>query len=600
MKKILIIIIIMVMAANLYSCVNITFADFTPNDIGNIMNFLFFRDDCDNGYDNNFSEEPESPEEPNGQSEQSEQNEQSGIEYNGAVAGIHELPAVAETAVWEPGTLEVPDTAEPEPPVEFTEPAENTETTETPEQTPPPNIHRQVRTDSLFADAPRAFRDVMFPENLRMTGTVQQTIRTLEPFSFRDFGGATFHLMTTNPVLFTPELGGGYLSDMRNYRTRLVEAACNIELGVIAAEAGNLAAMIEREINAGNFVADVLAAPLEVQSRLAERGLLLNLRRIPFINLGAEHYNRSAIEAATINGNMYSVVSDAVFDPNTIYAMFYNRDLIRRYNLQSPAVLRANNEWTYTAMFALSRELSAASVDVNGNYFLGFNNQNSDIINGLFTGAGNTFFDTRPNDYPVLNFNNRDTRRFIDSLIDIFSRPDLNFFDPDAQIQREAFMRSNVLFSVSTLDIIPAITDIEFDWGILPVPTLDGGGAIGFVSRDSLALSVLRDTPNTELSGFVTEALSVASHGILREAYIHEQLMYTLRDVHSVRALNDIINNVTYSQYNMYSTIDRISEATVGVINEAANRRGVFDDLYETAKNRLEEFFRTAQIFMRN
>lgn len=590
MKKILILAIILIMPANFYSCSNITIADFTPHDIGIIMNFLFFNDDDE--YDSYMADATAADEYI---AEIAEEINEAGYEQNAPRAS--DISERTEPALPQP----VPPPAEPAPNVIIEEPA----LTDDNAASPPPEMpaqeseHPQVRTDAVFEDAPPIFRRTPFPENLIMTDTLKQAIRNLEPLASRNFRGETFYLMTTNPILFTPPLGGGYLSDMRSYRTSLVQTACRIQIGAIPAdtETEDLALSIERRINAGEYIADALVAPLEIQSRLAEKGLLLNLRRIPFINLRAEHYNQSAIEAATINGNVYSLISDALFDPNTIYAMFYNRDLIRRHNLTSPAELQRNNAWTYQSIFEIGRELSASAADFNGDYLLGFDKERSDIINGMFIGAGKTFFDIRPNDYPVLNFNNAQTRSFTDALAEIFLQPELNFLD--SENQRETFMQSNVLFSVSTLDIIPAIAEIDFDWGILPMPTLDGGGVRSFVSSNSLSLSVLRGTPNTELSGFITEALSVASHKILRETYISEQLMYTLRDVHSVRVLNDIINNVTYNQHSIYGTIGSIHDATVGVLKETANRRGDFEYLYENARDRLLEFFDTAPVFFR-
>jgi hypothetical protein len=360
---------------------------------------------------------------------------------------------------------------------------------------------------------------------------------------------------------------------MRYYRTRLLQTACRVHIGAVHADnnADNLVASIEREINAGNYIADILAVPLGVQARLAERGLLLNLRRIPFINLRAEHYNQSAINAATINGNLYSIVSDAVFEPGNIHAVFYNKELARRYNLPSPAQLHINGEWTYDNIFALGRGLNADINAINASYYLlGFEPGRGDIINNLFIGAGGEFYKTCENNFPLVTGNNNLMRRLTDIFADITARPDLNFFEPEPDIQRGEFMRGNILFSVSTLDFIPAIAEIDFDWGLLPMPSVYGGDSpvISSVSRDSLGLSVLRGTPNTELSGFITEAISVASHQIFREAYIHEQFMYTLRDVYSARNLHDIVNanNAHYNQYSIYGAITAFHGATMGVL----------------------------------
>jgi hypothetical protein len=337
--------------------------------------------------------------------------------------------------------------------------------------------------------------------------------------------------------------------------------------------------------------------PLNIQAQLAQKNLLMNLRKIPFINLSADYYNQSAVEAATVNNNIYSVVSDMLFNPNIIYAMFYNKELIRRYDLESPVSLYKNNAWTYDNMSAVSRALNAS--DINGRYALGLDRENSDILNGLFIASENNYFSPRPNSWPVMGFNNNRARRLIDALAGIFAQPETNFLDSDDPLRREIFQDGNMLFTISTLDIIPRIAEINSDWGILPVPTLDGGAIKSFVSKDALGISVLKGTPYTEISGMVTEAFSISSHKIFQEAYIHEQFMYTLRDVESARVLNDILNNINYNQYNIYGAIDGMYGATAGLIRYAANGRGTFEELYESGRNRVYDFLYNSPAFNR-
>jgi hypothetical protein len=482
-------------------------------------------------------------------------------------------------------------------------------------------MNRQVRTFSVFPEAPQIFRRLHFPEHLKMTDNLQQAIRNLEPFSIKNFDNTNFYIMTTEPMLFTPQLGGGDLSDLRNYRTRLVETVSGVKVNTLSPQPEYLVQYIEQQFNAGEYITDILCVPLNIQSLLAEKGLLMNLNKIPFLNVSAPYYNQSAMEAATVNNTIFGVVSDALFDPSNIYAMFYNKDLIKKYELENPSELYFNNEWTYDNMFGISRALSAAAVDLNGDfasldgtprhpgiYALGFNKENNDIINGMFMSGGNTFFDMRRRGFPVLNFNNGQTAKFVDALSNIFSQPEHHFLDSDEIRQHEFFSMGNILFTISTLDIIPTIAEIDFDWGILPVPTLDSNNSNGtiattassFVSKDALTISVLRNTPNTEICGFVTEAFSVSSYKIFQEVYMREQLMYTLRHVQSAYVLNDIINNVNYNQYNMYGTVDSFYGATIGVMKNAANQQGNFGDLYAAGESRLNEFFSTARMFDRN
>ncbi|MCL2773861.1 MAG: hypothetical protein FWD71_10975 [Oscillospiraceae bacterium] len=469
---------------------------------------------------------------------------------------------------------------------------------------------------TVFPDIPARFSTIPFLSTLQMTDTLKQNIKNLDSFATKDFGGNWFNILTTNAGLFTPSYGGGALSDARYYRTAIVQKACGVQLAVTPYSKDLIADYIEQEINAGDYFADIICVPLDVQSALMQKGLLVDMKKIPFINLNADYYNQSAVQSFNVNSNIYGLVSDAAFDPSNIYAMFYNKSLIKQYNLNSPADLYNNGKWTYDGMFEISKSLAAAVANLNepgvsnSSYSIGFNKDDSDIINGLFISSGNKYF-TQPNGgSPALNFDNDTTQKLIDAMANIFapsySSGMSNYLDADENNQKSAFENGEVLFSIAKLDIMPDITNSNFDWGILPMPSFDGtnantdGNILSFTDSGAMCISVLKGSKSTETSGIVTEALSMSSYKFLKEMYIRDQMLYTLRDVDSVKFLNDIVNGATFSQYNAFSTVDTIYNATVGVLKNAANKNGDFADLYASAKQNIDDFFQTSTIFAGN
>ena len=259
-------------------------------------------------------------------------------------------------------------------------------------------------------------------------------------------------------------------------------------------------------------------------------------------------------------------------------------------------------------MLEVSKELAAAIADLNHDtrWGIGIDSENPDIINGLFMSSGNKYFTQRDYSYPVLNFGGEKTRRFIETLSDIFHPRDdntENFLTSDEWTQNKAFSNGNVLFSVLKLDIIPEISDSQFDWGILPVPVTESGEDTvysSFTDNNALGISVLSNARNTEACGIITSALSLASHDYLKETYEREQMLYNLRDVNSVKILGDILKNINFSQYNAFPTIPEVYGSTAGILTEASNKRGEFTDLYESNRKILNDFFKTSRIFERN
>ena len=614
----IIIFIIIIIICLLYSCTNITYRDFGVNDIGNMASYLLVGtqngDSTDETVDlvdlpdtldytdNNISNTDEAQE---SNALASEETPQTSVELNGNtnifnISDISDTYDISETAV--------PDTT-PEIPQITTQISQTTEN----------NIPKFVKVTTVFPGIPAKFSSIPFPETLEMTDRMKQNIRSLsKSVSSKDFGGTPLYVLTTNAALFTPLItsSSDTVSDARNYRTSLVQTACNVKINSIEVPKDMLIEYIESRINAGEPVSDIICVPLDIQSALMQKGLLVNLKKIPFLNLNAEYYNQSAIESFTVNGNIYGLISDVTFNPSDIYTMFYNKSIVRKYNLNSPPELYSKNEWTYDNMFAMSKTLAASAANLDGeaesieSYGIGFNRENDDILNGLFISSGNKYFIKKNYGFPVLNFNNDTTVKIINMLANIFapqSESEMsNYLDTNDENQTEAFKNGKILFSIAKLDILPDITNSNFDWGIMPLPSLVGSNninnadnIISFTDNNAMCTAVLKGTQNSEACGVITEALSISSYKYFRELYISDQMFYCLRDVDSVKMLTGIVNGVTFNQYNTLSNVSAIYNATVGVIKNSANKYGEFAVLYENNKNILNDFFINSSTFGR-
>ena len=562
----------------LYACQNISAQDFGPNDVVNILEVIVSKD----GYDH-----------------------------------IPEAATAAETDFTEPTLItdfaeETEETAQG--PATTAVPV-STETTEKPTAPPtekpaePDNPLYEagaptvINIRDVFPEAPEKFWGIPYPESVPMLDSLKAAISGLSGFAARDFNKFSFYVATTDAKLFTPIYGSGMFSDARRYRTEIVSAECSIEIHPIEKPIDAVVQEIKAAVLADDYYADILCLPFYIQSELIGNGLLMNLKKIPFLNVNAEYYNASATEAFTVNGNIFGLVSDLTFDPSTVYAMFYNRTLVKKYGLTNPLKLYKDGSWNYDSMFAAAKELTAAVADLNSAaskvYSIGIDKENNDIINGLFISSGNKYFAKRDYNYPVLNFANEKTSKLIDAISQIFAPADETGMDNF--MGAGGFDGGNILFSAAKLDMISDITESKFDWGVLPVPSLEGHDKLfSFADRGALCISVLRYARNTEACGVVVSSLSAASHNQLKDIYVKEQMTYHLRDVYSVETLGDIVHSLAFNQYSAYSTMPEIYGATVGAIKDAANRQGAFADIYEKNKANLSEFFRNSRFFDRS
>ena len=598
-SKILATIAVLGCLLSLGSCRNISAQDFGPGDIVNILEVVMGKE----------SSAPEPGTQPTGANEAGETEASEATEAS-ETTETSQRPETPETSgrPTEPASpAPTPEATAPKTTVQpETEPA-----TEKPPETTNPHYETGAATNinirDLFPEAPEKFWNVPYPESVPMLESVKKGIRELSGFSARDFNGFSFYVATTDSKLFTPFYGGGPLSDARRYRTEIVEAECNAQIITLEEKPKELIVQeIKLAEQSDEFYADILCVPFEVQSELIRNGLLMNLKKVPFLNLHAEYYNASATEAFTINGNIFGTVSDLTFDPATVYAVFYNRSLVDRYALTSPLATYKNGAWDWDAMFSVSKELAAAAADFDGGqaYSIGFDGESDDLANGLFIASGNRYFTKRDYNYPIMNFANDRTKKLVEVLSAILSPPGEsgmeNFLEGGDAAQANAFAKGNMLFSISKLEMLPEITDSKFDWGLLPVPSTESNreNRFSFAGRDALCISVPYNTRSSEACGILIGALSAASHKLLKDVYVKEQMTFHLRDVDSVGILDEIIGSMAFNQYNAFVSLPEMREATVGVIKDAASKKVDFSERYEKGKSELSEFFAGSQTFL--
>ncbi|MCL1793883.1 MAG: hypothetical protein FWG34_08435 [Oscillospiraceae bacterium] len=590
MKKAISMILILACAPVLFSCRNISAQDFGPDDIVNIIEVILKKDD----------RAPEAETEPAGTEETEETEKTEEIAKTGESGENPQSEISGNSEESEASAQQTTETATEKTSEEPTKPEETT------------NPHYEkgeatiINIRDIFPEAPEKFWEIAYPESVPLLDSAKKSIKNLAGFSARDFKGFSFYIATTDSKLFTPFYGGGALSDARRYRTEIVEAECNAQIITLEKPKETMVQNIKLAAQADDFYSDILCVPFDVQSDLILNGLVVNLKKVPFLNINAEHFNASATEAFTVNGNIFGLVSDLTFDPATVYAVFYNRTLAAKYNLAGPLAIYKDGAWNWDAMFSVSKEFAAAAADLDGGrlYSIGLDGESDDVANGLFVTSGNKYFTKRDYSYPIMNYANDKTMTLIQALSEILAPPKEsgveNYLNGGKAAQKRAFSSGNMLFSISRLEMLPDITDSKFDWGLLPVPSTDSNyaGRFSFAGSDALCISALQTARNTEACGIMIGALSTASHMMLKDIYVKDQMTFHLRDVDSVGILGEILENITFNQYNAFMTVPEIRDATVRVIRDAASKKRDFSDGYEISKAALNKFFASSPPFL--
>ena len=126
--------------------------------------------------------------------------------------------------------------------------------------------------------------------------------------------------------------GSTVLPETRLARTRMVEERYNVR---ILTSVYDKEALFEEIKNASlsdlPYVADFYALPNDQIGRYFANGLLLNLRTLPFTDYSAEYYDKNAMKSLSAGYGLWGAVGDYTFSPENVYAIYFNKDLMRSW-----------------------------------------------------------------------------------------------------------------------------------------------------------------------------------------------------------------------------------------------------------------------------
>lgn len=289
---------------------------------------------------------------------------------------------------------------------------------------------------------------------------------------------------------------------------------------------------------------------------LAQQGFLLDLHDVPYLDLEQPWWDQRANENLTINGKLFITTGDiSILDNECTMVMFFNKDIIEDYKLESPYDLVKSNGWTIDKVGEMSVGITS---DINGDGIL-----NNDDLWGISI-AGNApisfYFSlgervAKNNSAGELELvmDGKRTSQAVEKIMNLCLNELVlspHTGKSDFNNACVAFNDKRILFTTFALVDINGLRDAEFEFGILPYPLYDENQdsynnliSSGLVS----STSVPYNCKDTEIVGFLLEALAFYSVDTLTVAYYDNALKTRyIRDDESADMLDIIFATRVY------------------------------------------------------
>jgi len=324
---------------------------------------------------------------------------------------------------------------------------------------------------------------------------------------------------------------------------------------------GSIPAMIQNNVTAGDGTFDAISNMTKYASKMFVSNLLVDMKTVPNLQVKEAWWNQSANENFTINDFSFCLISSLCQNADDVAAIIlFNKDMCVDYNLGLPYDDVKEGKWTYDRMWEMVEGLP---LDSNGDGsmddrdIMGIVGQVQDVQASMIA-CGVDFFTKDENDIPqfILDKDELNATKF-ETLFNVFSNRQRTVVVEYYGLENvwgfwgEKFVSGEALFFPNFPCNLAAYTEMEDDYGILPMPKFDENqknyrAMTSLYYTSCLALPKVVDADPGDI-GLTLDALSYLSYADVDPEYVSAYLENRyLRDEDSAEMMTIALHNTYF------------------------------------------------------
>ncbi len=378
--------------------------------------------------------------------------------------------------------------------------------------------------------------------------------RYLSSIQRKTFDGTPFFITTTNLELLMPPAADSEMNIKRLQRNQTVEDKFDISFIMSKSDISTILTEAINAYNSDSYYTDLLAIPINSVGMFAAQGILMNLNSLPYLDLSKPYFNYESISAASGGYETYAVTGEALFNPNDLYGLYFNKTLLRNTGIELPYQLVYDKKWTWDKFFEICSTVSGIDGD-SPVYSYASSLTDERLIDSAYASMGEKYFISGTDRIPKIAFTENSSAKIIELIQNLIY--DENRFVTDGENNPVSiFNTGKSVFLFDRLYVMEWIANSATNWGILPVPMENEyQGAYKNISADeTLAFAVLGNNTSVEMVSLVMQGMMAASYGHITDVYMTEHMNNTVRDNDSLNMLEIIMNSAAYDFGTIFSS----------------------------------------------
>lgn len=395
------------------------------------------------------------------------------------------------------------------------------------------------------------------------------------------------------------EQNGDVLSDTLYERNLAVNEALNVNIIPYALNALNVNQSIEKSVMSGDESYQmVLTHSTQGVSAMVTSGLLMDWNDISYVDFDKPWWNAEQTDELTLNGKSY-YATGSLLVPNPV-VLFFNKNIVSEYKLESPYDLVRDGKWTLDKMIELSIEVSN---DTDGNNIYddkdtyGYVGEVNWKVASYMFAAGQKITE-RDNDGSVkLAMNTERMQTIIEKLDKLYHGGTYSYStNQNANELSVMFQNGQALFYLEAIVNAEQYRTTNVDFGILPLPKLNESQDSYYALSWTGFMAIPMNT-DPELAGAVSELLCYESLVQVQPVYYDTLLDSKIaRDEESTEMLDIIFDNYISDMGMNYELSSDLLYAAHNMLTQKTTGFASYYAKYETsALSALERLLKSVE-----
>ena len=454
------------------------------------------------------------------------------------------------------------------------------------------------------------------PDNPETAAQTEEASFPAYPGELTDFGGYTFTFLNQSDDFWTGahhvldyETDTGESVESAVYkRNRAAEEALNFHIAVEKDELQNMRTKMQKAVTAGEDAYDAVYLSLFYNQTSFGSSYVLNLKDISTLNLTEPWWNQSYISSALLQGDVLYTSIDYVNLMGYAYInmICFNRDMMRRLDLDMPYDLVRSGKWTYDAMLTYMKaavspgEQADFKYDINGSAIYGFACQHEEGPTVLLQGTGSYVIVRDKDNMPILSPDITRLSDAADKLTAMLSGDGYCVMTNEPNSSKGQgigyFLGGRALFYHSSLGSCDSarFRESDVEYGILPTPKLDESQEQYYsnLSQYTFALNIPAVASDPERTGTIIDYLAYLSYRDVIPVLFESFCYKGVRDEDSIDMLNLLMDTETidFGSAAGIST-DFMTEISKQIVTGKTQFASAFEKKTKTMEKAIEKLF---------